>query len=502
MPSLQPGVTVREDLAVAQTTSSLTSTVSAMVAENPRGPVEPTRVTSWSQYVKWFGAFHDRLHELPFSVFLFFSNGGRQLFVSRPVGAGAEEAERGFDGDDGQGGSETKITVQAHNPGTWGNEIYVAISEGIEADTFNLHVLYGGNEPANRREVFQELSLDPAHDRFVENIVNSPRTGSTFVKVTAEENAGTPDVVTEGDSEALAGGSEGTAVTSTEYSDALDAYNVITNPVALALPGVSETNIITEAVQYAEGRGDVFVVVDPPKGLEPSAAISMAESIGDSSFAAMYYPRIRTADPSSMSRTADRIAAPSGAILGLYAMTDATRGVWKAPAGIETRISTAIGLEFALDGQDLEDLNTAHVNPLRHMPGAGITIHGARTLRKTRQADRYIPVRRTLVYLNKAMQDLFQFAVFEVNEERTWEAVRGVGEKFLREVWSSGGLRGETQTQAFYVKCDGELNDETAIEQGIMNVEIGVALQRPAEFIVISLRQWEGGASAVEIFAI
>jgi phage tail sheath protein FI len=184
-------------------------------------------------------------------------------------------------------------------------------------------------------------------------------------------------------------------------------------------------------------------------------------------------------------------------VAGQFAATDALRGVFKTPAGVGTRLAGALALETKFTNADLELLNSSQVNSIRHMPGAGIAIMGGRTLRNTAD-DRYISVRRSLIYVRRALLDATQFAIFEVNDSRLWSALQTNIEQFLLEFWQLGGLRGGSSSAAFYVKCDEETNPPTAIANGEVRVEVGVALQTPAEFVIIRIAQFNGGSRATE----
>jgi phage tail sheath protein FI len=129
------------------------------------------------------------------------------------------------------------------------------------------------------------------------------------------------------------------------------------------------------------------------------------------------------------------------------------------------------------------------VNAIRNVPGAGIVVMGARTLLQDGTANRYVNTRRSLIFLNKSLKDLTEFALFENNDERLWTQLRSVLTVFLNGYWNQGGLRGETSAQAFFVKCDAENNPDDSIAQGEVHIEVGVALQYPAEFVVITLSQ-------------
>ena len=149
-----------------------------------------------------------------------------------------------------------------------------------------------------------------------------------------------------------------------------------------------------------------------------------------------------------------------------------------------------------LSNADLDLLNSASapVNAIKFVSGSGIVVMGARTL-KTGYADRYVSVRRSLIYLEKALTDLTQFAIFEPNDAKLWRRLNAVVNSFLTNFWSQGGLSGDTPNQAFFVKVDSENNTSATIDNGEVHIEVGVALQRPAEFVVIKIGQYDGGTT-------
>jgi len=200
-------------------------------------------------------------------------------------------------------------------------------------------------------------------------------------------------------------------------------------------------------------------------------------------------------DPTVTTPNITLTVAPGGAIVGKYISTDSARGVFKAPAGLDTRIAGAVSVA-QLTNTELDTLNSTvpPVNAIRFIPGSGIVVMGARTLRGS-YSDRYVPIRRTLIYLRKALTDLTEFAIFEPNDQRLWRQLTGVTSGFLTEFWNQGGLRGDTPEQAYFVKCDDETNTLASIDNGEVRLEIGVALQRPAEFVIIKIGQFDGGTT-------
>ena len=288
----------------------------------------------------------------------------------------------------------------------------------------------------------------------------------------------------------------GTAtVTIPGVSAALTAHDSIKSSLILNLPGYTDAFNINLAISYASGRGDVFVVVDG-KDDTVTNQLTAASSYTASSQAAVYYPRFSISDPTlgaGSSSAVTKLVAPGGAIVGLYSLTDTSRGVWKAPAGLTARLAGPVSIT-SLTNSDLDTLNTAAapVNAIRYIPGSGIVVMGARTI-KPGYIDMYVPVRRTLIYIEKALKDLTQFALFEPNDQNLWRRIEDVIDGLLMEIWQQGGLRGGTPQAAYFIKCDADNNPQNLIDNGELHVEVGVSLQRPAEFIIIKVSQYDGG---------
>jgi phage tail sheath protein FI len=196
------------------------------------------------------------------------------------------------------------------------------------------------------------------------------------------------------------------------------------------------------------------------------------------------------ADTTSRSRDAIRLIGPSGAVAGMYLNTDVTTGVFKAPAGLQATLPGVVALGRSLTTAELDSMNNnvSPVNAIRVVAGTGPVVMGARTLDQSKST-RYVNIRRTLLYLDRELKSRLEFALFQNNDANLWGRMRTTIDVFLDGFWGAGGLRGATKQQAFYVKIDGENNTASDIANGIVNVEVGIALQYPAEFIKIKLTQ-------------
>jgi phage tail sheath protein FI len=302
------------------------------------------------------------------------------------------------------------------------------------------------------------------------------------------------------------GGSDGAAPDAAEYTGTSNAvlkeFDVLERPLVVFAPelGNQITATFTEAdvqtvqnamTNWAESNGKAFVVLDTQAGKTPTTAIAYSNSLVASSSAGIYYPNYYVPDSKAQSSNALRLVSPSSAVAGLMLATDRSVGPHKSAAGISAKLANAVALEYAFTSTDLDNLNVATnpVNAIRNLPGAGIVVMGGRTLKASSSITKYISTRRSLFYIKRQMEVLTQFALFENNSEVLWSRIRTTLSAFLTEYRNQGGLRGETIDQSFYIKVDAENNDATSIAAGIVNVEVGVALERPAEFVVITLSQ-------------
>lgn len=491
MPSYKrPGVYAEEVLSLSQAITNPTGGTAAFIAGFHRGPVVPTLIESWNEYLAIFGGFAGATDYLPYAVYQFFSNGGRQAYVLRVPGASGVAASRTFND-----GTNPSLKVDAMSVGTWGGQVYVEISSA-GTGRFNLIVRYGGTGDGNIVERWLDLSMVDNDVRYAPNVVNSITAGSNYIRVTDLASASvdqTPIVASPVALTTIAG-VNGT-ITAQNISDAIPLLDVVDGPLTINIPGADATHTATSTLlAYCAARGDCFAVVDTAVGIAPSAAVAAATPLA-SAFGALYYPWLYVADPASNSPGAIKLVPPGGSVIGQYAQVDATRGIHKAPAGIATRIIGAVGVETKLTNTNLDDLNVGLVNAIRQMPGSGVVIMGARTLKNT-SADKYVSTRRTLNYIRKALIDGTRWAVFEPNDSTLWGGISTAIQQFLLALWQRGALRGGTAAEAFYVRCDSSNNTPGDIAGGQVNIEVGVALQYPAEFVVIRVGQWEGGATA------
>jgi phage tail sheath protein FI len=244
----------------------------------------------------------------------------------------------------------------------------------------------------------------------------------------------------------------------------------------------------TMMIGHCERLGDRVAILDAPPDLTPQEVKKWRMDIAgfDTSYAAMYYPWIKTMDPAT-----DKVVQipSSGHIAGVWARNDNTRGVHKAPAN--EVVQGAVGLAYQTTKGEQDTLNPIGVNCIRSFPGRGIRVWGARTL-TSNPSWRYINVRRLFNYVEKSIENGTQWVVFEPNDRKLWARVRRDVSAFLRTVWRDGALFGSTPGEAFYVKVDDELNPPESRDMGRLIIEIGLSPVKPAEFVIFRISQWAG----------
>lgn len=499
MAYLRPGVYVEETLTpIPAVVGSTATSVAAFLGVTDKGPTAPTLVSSWNQYTTLYGTWGTN-NAVTTAAYLFFANGGGQCYIQRVTGSGSAAATRTF--NDRQGSPASTLIVNAANPGTWGNSIYITIADSTLTGYVDLTVTYGGTASANIVERFTDICMNPADARYAPSVINA---GSNYIVVTDANPSNTYSTVDNPavtSNQALAGGSNGTTPTTANIVSGVTGFNTVTNPLILNAPGITGIADVNNLIAYADpasgGRGDVFLVVDGllNGSVDDTVANQLTRSAAytSTSYAAVYYPSLTIPNPTSYVAGSTTLAPAGAAVVGQFVSTDVARGVFKAPAGLANRIAGAVSV-IKISNSDLDSLNTAAapVNAIRYIPGSGIVIMGARTL-KPGYADRYVPVRRSLIYVKKALNDLTQFAIFEPNDERLWRQVTSACQSFLTDFWQKGGLRGTTPAAAFYVKCDATNNTANSIALGEVHIEVGVALQRPTEFVVIRISQYDSG---------
>lgn len=488
----RPGVFVTETVLPSPvTTAPPSSAAGALLSELPSGPTTPTVVTSWYNFTRVFGGLN-RAFPATFAANQFFRSGGRELFVNRIVRSDAAAADASILGDGSDVGTvadEVYLTFTAKSVGTYGNSLRVAVAQN-PAGLYDIQVYQESGQSNDTTddillETFTNLDLA---DHGNTELVNVLQVQSQFISAEWGTDA-TVALPSSLPLIALSGGTDGTNSGTLTYTSALEALAEIDRVFVMFSPGQVDSSVVGAMVEFAENHGS-FVVLDTDADLTPSQAVAYADGLAATSHAAVYYPHLWVPDSTSRSRDSIIKIPPSGAVAGLYLATDAGFGVFKAPAGLNTVVPGVVAVERSLTNEHLDALNNdvRPVNAIRIVPGSGPVVMGARTLDQSK-ATKYVNIRRTMTYLSKEMESLIGFALFRNNDANLWREMNAVLDNFLRGFFVDGGLRGNSTADAYYVKIDAENNTPTDVASGIVNVEVGVSLQYPAEFIKIQLTQ-------------
>jgi Bacteriophage tail sheath protein len=273
-----------------------------------------------------------------------------------------------------------------------------------------------------------------------------------------------------------------------------DLFNLLCIPPYLPNGNV-DTALLADATAYCQKRR-AMMIIDPPVTWtsKDAAKAGLPTDIGvTSNYAALYFPRLRQTNPLRDNQMESFV--PCGAVAGVMARTDTARGVWKAPAGLEATLLAVPQLSVSLTDNENGELNPLGINCLRAMPAAGRVVWGARTLEgddRLASEWKYVPVRRTALYIEESLYRGTQWVVFEPNDEPLWSQIRLNVGAFMHTLFRQGAFQGQTPKDAYFVKCDKETTTQTDINLGVVNIIVGFAPLKPAEFVVIKLQQMAG----------
>ena len=513
---LTPGVYVEEVQSGARPIEGVGTAVAAFVGFAEKGPFHaPTLVTSWDQYSQLFGGFTEGTY-LAHGVYGYFSNGGGAAYVVR-IGGSAEDtsAPAAGSGNGRQRGGDRAVQpvelggfLIAAKPGVTGVSVEVADADGENPPEDRFKVL------VRRGEQVVE-TYEASTRKNVKGYLVTQARASELIEVTEQRGAGTAKpaagTVAVPDAPAAPAATAARLDPSEYVGDAgartgfggLETIDEITMVAVPDLMGAYQRGDIDAegvrtvqlaVISHCEQMGDRVAVLDSPPGLSAQQVRTWRndEAGYDSRYATLYYPWVRVFDPALGRNTT---VPPSGHVAGVWARSDAERGVHKAPANEVIRGAVDLELRLSKGEQDL--LNPIGVNCVRAFPGRGIRIWGARTL-SSDPAWRYLNVRRLFNYLEESILLGTQWVVFEPNDDRLWSSIRRNVTAFLQEEWRRGALFGRTADEAFYVKCDRDNNPQESIDQGRVVCEIGVAPVKPAEFVVFRLAQFSDTTSLID----
>ncbi len=548
-----PGVYVEEIPSGVRTVTGVATSITAFAGRARRGPVNvAVTINSFGDFEKIFGGLWLD-SSMSFAVRDFFLNGGAQAVIVRLYHAdpGSPNANPVVPAPNPAATlSVGGLTLTAANEGRWGVALRAAIDQNnLPAGTaFNLTVTDTGT---GRTEKFLNLTAVDGPRR-IDNVlagesdlvrctlpnpaptvtVDSDALSKAEAAVTAakkdladKQNAGAPagdittaqGVLTAAQSAlnaaltaALAAVSDGLGLMVLDFLPAngetdkkglfaleqVDLFNLLCIPPYKGSGEATDVdaNLTSAAAAYCEKRR-ALLILDPPSAwnTKDKAKADVGNVGTNSRNAALFFPRLRQQNPLRDNQTETFPAC--GAVAGVFARTDTQRGVWKAPAGLDATLVGAPALSVPLTDAENGELNPLAINCLRAFPAAGRVVWGARTMRGADQlADeyKYIPVRRTALFIEESLYRGLKWVVFEPNDEPLWAQIRLNAGAFMQNLFRQGAFQGSSPKDAYFVKCDKETTTQSDINLGIVNVLVGFAPLKPAEFVVIKLQQIAG----------
>jgi phage tail sheath protein FI len=517
-----PGVYIEEVPSGVRTITGVATSTTAFVGRARKGRLDvPVEIHSFGEFERLFGGLWE-LSPMSFAVQQYFQNGGQTAVIVRVARASTATATR-FSIP----GAAGALLVNASSPGAWGDNLQIAVDLDTADPTtlFNLTV----TDPAppvgtgsGDSEILRNLSADPASPRFLKPLLEI---GSRFLSLDPAANAanlpsatpaGSPVTVT---SPNCTAGADGGAIQNGDVNAASgptgkkglyaledqDLLNILCIPPLDFATDVSASTWAA-AAGYCRTRRAILII-DPPAGAITAPATptntgfaaltgTLAAGSVDAQHAAYFFPRIRATN--ALTRVTGEFA-PCGAIAGIFARTDASRGVWKAPAGLEAGVNGILELTYRLTDGENGTLNQVGVNCLRTFNLMGSVVWGARTVQGSDALAsdwKYIPVRRLALYLEESLFRGTKWVVFEPNDEPLWAQIRLAVGAFLQNLFRQGAFQGQSPRDAYFVKCDRETTTQNDINLGIVNILVGFAPLKPAEFVIIRIQQMAGQVQA------
>jgi phage tail sheath protein FI len=275
----------------------------------------------------------------------------------------------------------------------------------------------------------------------------------------------------------------------------VEDVNLLSLPELASYESVDDMVTVISAAQRLCQERRIFLLVDSPSAWgsvdAARAGIAAFEPVRGN-HAGLYFPHLQLTDPLTGRL---RSFPPSGALAGVIARTDSERGVWKAPAGTEARLAGVRSLTVKLTDRENGLLNPLGINCLRTFPVVGPLVWGARTLEGSDASDsewKYVPVRRLALHVEESLRRGLQWVVFEPNNEQLWQQIRLNASAYLHTLFEKGAFKGGTPRQAYFVKCDKDTTTDEDIDNGIVNVVVGIAPVKPAEFVIVKIQQMAG----------
>lgn len=490
-----PGVYIQELPSGVRTITGVATSIAAFIGWAARGPIDRAQlVLSFADYSRQFGGLDHRSY-LGYAVYHFFANGGQQAYIVRLAGAGNAPATL----SDPTSGTAV-LTFTARNPGVWANQYGISVTNNTGGGgKFRIQVFDMSGTAPVVVESFENLSMLPADPRFVQSVIGDQ---SSYVTLVATGTGVPPDLA----ATKMAGGNDGAQLTPSDGSgafetaltfptggfnllDRVDLFNI------LCVPGENDPPTLSALEGFCHDRRAMLIVDSAPNdtadGLKNGPASAL---LGDNAAnAAFYFPWVLAPDPQQSN--AVKPFPPCGFMAGIWARIDGTRGVWKAPAGTEASLTGISGLAVQLTDKENGLLNPSAVNCIRNFNVYGTVAWGARTLQGNDQLGsqwKYVPVRRTALFLEESLYRALKWVVFEPNDEPLWAQIRLNVGAFMQTLFRQGAFQGQSPKDAYFVKCDKETTTQNDINLGIVNIVVGFAPLKPAEFVIISIQQIAG----------
>ncbi|HTN47541.1 MAG TPA: phage tail sheath C-terminal domain-containing protein [Flavipsychrobacter sp.] len=500
-----PGVYIEELPSGVRTITGVATSITAFIGRASRGELnKATVINSFADYERLFGGVSAK-SMMSYAVKDFYLNGGSQAVIVR-ISKTGKTAEYSV------ATNGTAIGLKASSEGVWGDNLQITIDHNTKDSTnkklFNITI----TEIGGATETFRNVSTVPDDARYLPRVLDQ---GSLLAKVgTMSDNseptdtaANTPIVVTAGKK-----GDDGVDVTATEYKGTENTntglwalkkseFNLLCIPPATR-GGDTASDVYSQALTLCVNHRAMLLVDSPNAWGESPTPASEAKSklttdlslSGDAARnAALFFPRVKQIDPLRDGQIETMV--PCGIVAGIMSRTDTSRGVWKSPAGIDAALNGVQGLQTNLSDAENGMLNPLGINCLRSFPVTGRVVWGARTMRGADQfADdyKYIAVRRTALFIEESLYRGSQWVVFEPNDEPLWAQIRLNVGAFMHNLFRQGAFQGKTPKEAYLVKCDKETTTQNDINSGIVNILVGFAPLKPAEFVIIKIQQLAG----------
>jgi phage tail sheath protein FI len=493
-----PNIYIQEISSGVHTIRSVATSITAFIGWAPKGPTDKAMlVQSWTEYVNKFGDVSPLTDVwMGYAVNLFFANGGSQALIVRvvdkPTAKSASLATP-------LGG----LMIAANGEGNWGNSYGVTVpSSKNNRFTLNIVQLPTANQAMAVVESYRNLSMDPTDSRYAVTVINQE---SDWVMASVANPPSTQAPAQNTNPVAFQGGVDGNVLDPSGVATALGGNSIATTipnldtvPLfnLMCVPGLYDPAMLGFFQTYCQSRR-AFLIADCDPGMNIDAVGNTPPNIanGDTAtYGAIYFPWLKVMDPASPGHW--KSTPPCGIVAGIYARTDGTRGVWKAPAGIEAGVNGG-AVDVSIPMTDLQNgtVNSAGVNCIRQFPTYGIVLWGARTLAGNDDLGsewKYIPVRRTALFIEESLSHGLKWVVFEPNAEPLWAQIRLNVGAFMHDLFRQGAFEGQKPADAYFVKCDGETTTQNDINLGIVNILVGFAPLEPAEFVVIQIQQMAG----------